>query len=80
MHLLRMWHPIIIWVQFSFTLVVVKIVKNFLNASSFMEMDSFARMICSVLFVLVIIIEGSNFRSSIRNDHMLTTGLNLVLA
>jgi len=79
-HLLRMWHPMMMSVCFSFTFVVIEIVKNFLKFSLFIGIDSFARIIYSVLVMFAMMIEVSDLRSSTRNNHMLAAGLNLVLA
>jgi len=77
-HLLRMWHPMMMSVCFSFTFVVIEIVKNFLKFSLFIGIDSFARIIYSVLVMFAMMIEVSDLRT--RNNCMLAAGLNLVLA
>jgi len=65
-------------VCFSFTFVVIEIVKNFLKFSLFIGIDSFARIIYSVLVMFAMMIEVSDLRT--RNNCMLAAGLNLVLA
>jgi len=69
-----------IWVWLSITCISVKIVKNFLNESSFVGKGSIASTICAVFAVFATVIEGSYLRSSTRNTCMLAARLNLVLA